>query len=214
MLSSWIYMNHSNCRWLLRYKNNQSCKQSQDTVPAGNCMFKINNRNTTTRCEICSKSTIKTPERRRRIVFYRTPAVTVSTFGGLHIILSNTLQSGIKNKLWLSCACVKEGLQKQSLGVILPKCFSGGFWKIHIKTPAPVSFLTKLLAMGLQLFQKETDTSVFMWIVWNFLNSFFINTCKNWLLLRLQALRCLNSIFFSQWDIHTSISNSWNMSLL
>ena len=30
---------------------------------AGNYMFKINNRNTRTRCKICSKLTIKTPER-------------------------------------------------------------------------------------------------------------------------------------------------------
>ena len=29
----------------------------------GNSMFKVNNRNTTTRCEICSNLTIKTPER-------------------------------------------------------------------------------------------------------------------------------------------------------
>ena len=28
---------------------------------AGNCMFKVNNRNTRRRCEICSKLTIKTP---------------------------------------------------------------------------------------------------------------------------------------------------------
>ena len=32
-------------------------------IPAGNYMFKVNNRNTRTRCEICSKLTIKTPER-------------------------------------------------------------------------------------------------------------------------------------------------------
>ena len=32
--------------------------------PAGNYMFKVNNRNTRTRCEICLKLTIKTPERR------------------------------------------------------------------------------------------------------------------------------------------------------
>ena len=32
--------------------------------PAGNYMFKLNNRNTRTRCEICSKLTIKAPERR------------------------------------------------------------------------------------------------------------------------------------------------------
>ena len=33
-------------------------------IPAGNYIFKVNNRNTRTRCEICSKLTIKTPERR------------------------------------------------------------------------------------------------------------------------------------------------------
>ena len=32
--------------------------------PAGIYLFKVNNRNTRTRCEICSKLTIKTPERR------------------------------------------------------------------------------------------------------------------------------------------------------
>ena len=32
--------------------------------PAGNYMFKVNNGNTRTRCEICSKLTIKIPERR------------------------------------------------------------------------------------------------------------------------------------------------------
>ena len=32
--------------------------------PAGIYMFKVNNRNTRTRYEICSKLTIKTPERR------------------------------------------------------------------------------------------------------------------------------------------------------
>ena len=32
--------------------------------PTGIYMLKVNNRNTRTRCEICSKLTIKTPERR------------------------------------------------------------------------------------------------------------------------------------------------------
>ena len=30
--------------------------------PVDNCMFKVNNRNIRTRCEICSELTIKTPE--------------------------------------------------------------------------------------------------------------------------------------------------------
>ena len=33
--------------------------------PAGNYMFKVNNKNTRTRCEICSKLAIKKPERRQ-----------------------------------------------------------------------------------------------------------------------------------------------------
>ena len=42
-------------------KNNLITKISAN-IPAGNYMLKVNNRNTRTRCEICSKLTIKTPE--------------------------------------------------------------------------------------------------------------------------------------------------------
>ena len=34
----------------------------------GNYIFKVNNRNTRERCEICSKLTIKTPERRQKLL--------------------------------------------------------------------------------------------------------------------------------------------------
>ena len=44
------------------------------SIPAGNYMFKVNNRNTRTRCEICSKLTIKTPE----LWTYFTPCSSVS----------------------------------------------------------------------------------------------------------------------------------------
>ena len=37
--------------------------------PANKCMIKVNNRNTKKRSEICSKLTIKTPERRRSGAF-------------------------------------------------------------------------------------------------------------------------------------------------
>ena len=36
--------------------------QLKEVNLAGNYMFKVNNRNTRTRCEICSKLTMKTPE--------------------------------------------------------------------------------------------------------------------------------------------------------
>ena len=44
--------------------SNVSFRSSMICNPAGNYMFKVNNRNTRTRCEIYSKWTIKTQERR------------------------------------------------------------------------------------------------------------------------------------------------------
>ena len=42
---------------------------NKDSIyPVGNFMFKINNKNTRARCEICSKLTVKTPERRRVVL--------------------------------------------------------------------------------------------------------------------------------------------------
>ena len=43
------------------------CSQNRPSInyyPASIYLLKVNNRNTRTRCEICSKLTIKTPERR------------------------------------------------------------------------------------------------------------------------------------------------------
>ena len=39
-------------------------KLSWVNYPVGNYMFEVNNENTRTRCEICSKLIIKTPKRR------------------------------------------------------------------------------------------------------------------------------------------------------
>ena len=41
----------------------KNCEASQSYFPASNYMFKVNHRNSRTRCEICSKLTIKVPER-------------------------------------------------------------------------------------------------------------------------------------------------------
>ena len=49
---------------ILNFAKRKMILYSSTTIPAGNYMFKVNNRNTRTRCEICSKLTIKTPERR------------------------------------------------------------------------------------------------------------------------------------------------------
>ena len=49
---------------LLGFKAKPSVHGSAYGTGAGNYLFKVNNRNTRTRCEICSKLTIKTTERR------------------------------------------------------------------------------------------------------------------------------------------------------
>ena len=52
--------------------------------PAGNYMFKVNNGSTRTRCEICSKLTIKTPERRK----WRRSGVFIVNFEHIsHLVL-------------------------------------------------------------------------------------------------------------------------------
>ena len=43
-------------------KNDRTLDSVASITPAGNHMFKVNNRTTRTRCEICSKLTIKIPE--------------------------------------------------------------------------------------------------------------------------------------------------------
>ena len=49
---------------------------SANYYPGGNYMFKVNNRNTTTKCEIRSKLTIKTTERR----YWRRSGVFIVNF--------------------------------------------------------------------------------------------------------------------------------------
>ena len=52
--------------YLVKSKSKQDVVYTVDMTigrcPAGNYMFKVNKRNTKTRCEICSKLTIKIPE--------------------------------------------------------------------------------------------------------------------------------------------------------
>ena len=67
------------------YKIN--CIQIEDMfmlIPAGIYLFKVNNRNTRTRCEICSKLTINTPERRQ----WRRSGVFIVNFEHIsHLVL-------------------------------------------------------------------------------------------------------------------------------
>ena len=50
---------------LLRNTFASHSQTQNSSIPVGIHLLKVNNRNTKTRCEICSKLTIKTPERRQ-----------------------------------------------------------------------------------------------------------------------------------------------------
>ena len=65
------------------------------SCPAGIYLLKVNNRNTRTRCEICSKLTIKTPERRQ----WRRSGVSIFDFE--HVISGWQRLSGNINQLSL-----------------------------------------------------------------------------------------------------------------
>ena len=45
-----------------------NCLLTEEKIPASICLLKGNNRNTRTRFKICSKLTVKTLERRQRLV--------------------------------------------------------------------------------------------------------------------------------------------------
>ena len=66
----------------IQYHAKREVYCERTVYPAGNYMFKVNNRNTKTRCEICSKLTIKTPERRQ----WRRSGVFVVTLNIFHTL--------------------------------------------------------------------------------------------------------------------------------
>ena len=97
--------------------------------PAGIYLFKVNNGNTRTRCEICSELTIKTPERRH----WRCFGVFIVNFGQIsHLVLVFLLLTlNICNcrlrqtiilayfTLWWSIMCKKPFNVNNSLAVYL-----------------------------------------------------------------------------------------------
>ena len=66
-------------------------------------MFKVNNRNNRTRCEICSKLTIKTPERRHKDLIKNNTKI-------LKIVKSGVIKRGVRmnkrNMSWRIVTCV------------------------------------------------------------------------------------------------------------
>ena len=71
---------------------------------AGSYMFKVNNRNTRTRYEICSKLTIKTPERHHWIYFRTCSNVSIIIFDQVNAVClsSDLVKKGnrFRQKIW------------------------------------------------------------------------------------------------------------------
>ena len=64
--------------------SNLTTNELMNVFRAGDYMLKVNNRTTRTRCEICSKLTIKTPERRH----WRRSGVFIVNFEHIsHLVL-------------------------------------------------------------------------------------------------------------------------------
>ena len=100
--------------------------------PAGNYMFKVNNRNTRTRCEIFSKLTIKTPERQR----------IYDLFKYLHKIFLRNYQLG---------ALIRKLTSKHKSEVLSVK--------IQFKVKFPQVVITKIRTLPL-VFRKSFRTTV------------------------------------------------------
>ena len=85
---------------------------SPKIFPVGNYMFKVNNRNTRTRCEICSNLTITRPERIRRLILptkvltFLLPLWSLLTF---HLLLGYCwLSAKAKTNLWMTEAYLRS----------------------------------------------------------------------------------------------------------
>ena len=84
----WVYQNYFLAfrRFTRKLKSrlNTSLTRHLNACPASNYMFKVNNRNSRTRCETCSKLTIKTPEQRH----WRRSSVFIVDFQHIsHLVL-------------------------------------------------------------------------------------------------------------------------------
>ena len=60
-----VHTRDSHSKGFLRNNCSKNFRICWDLYPTGNYMFKVNNRNTRTKCEIGTKLTIKTPQRPR-----------------------------------------------------------------------------------------------------------------------------------------------------
>ena len=86
------------------WKGTEKNKVEDDSFPAGIYLLEGNNRNTRTRCKICSKVTIKIPERR----YWRRSGIFIFNFENIShlvlVVLLLTLPVGLLLLLYRLCS--------------------------------------------------------------------------------------------------------------
>ena len=88
--------------------------------PVGNYMFKVNNRNTRARCEICSKLTIKTPERRHGAFIVNFEHISHLVLVFLLLTLSRYMVIGYYVKKVVLFLYAKTKSEKKNLSIERP----------------------------------------------------------------------------------------------
>ena len=138
------------CLSILHTVNITYCFSIYYYYPAGNYIFRVNNRNTRTRCETCSKLTIKTPERRK----WRRSGVFIVNFEHIsHLNFEHAIAGWLMNVMmnqWIFrpilnyisihfiviiCAAWKVSI----FGVVLVRIFTHLDWYWEIRSISPYS---------------------------------------------------------------------------
>ena len=92
-------------------------------------------------------------------------------------------KEGLNKYITLLCKMeLWDGLQKEDVVVkwSLKMVFLKISQNLQENTFVGVFFLIKLQASGLKLYQKrDSNTGVFLWILWNFLRTLFLKNTKN-----------------------------------
>ena len=134
----------------------KQCGEYESHIPANIYVFKVNNRNTRTRCEIYSKLTIKTPKTSfccfySKLWTYSTPFSSVSIVDFEQVNVS-----------WDNYSVVK--FSKQSCSTVLTNTFSEWF---HKKNHRKILWWCKWLIY-----------SILGYISWNLAKSFWQSFCR------------------------------------
>ena len=147
--------------FLLSFSHISFCRKQVKIIPARNYMFKVNNRNTRTRCEICSKLTIKTLERRVLVSLLLTLNIFQTLFYSFCVSFEQVIVGwdNLYRSIHLSCSS-KRCSQACNFIKKTPqhRCFPVNFMKC-LRTPF-MQNTSRLMLLYLAIKQKTMQVVV------------------------------------------------------